>query len=308
MSLRTAAVLAALFISLPIQAGEIIYGYNGVNGNLVSFDSTNPGVLLSNTPLSGLVTGEFSGEVVKALDFRPATGQLFALMSNFSNERLATINTATGAVTGVGASVATGFFGDSGFDFSPAADRSRDTDAGGNRNIRRNPNDGTFATDTALAYAPGDPNAGSNPNVSHIAYSPLTANGATLYGIDTALGALVRIGGVDGNPSPNGGLLTTIGLLGLNFSLFDLGGQGGGFDISQATGIGYLSLTHGGTSTLYTINLQTGAATTVGGLGRDVAITALSVAPAAAAVPEPSSFALVGAMLGFGLLIRRKTV
>ena len=75
-------------------------------------------------------------------------------------------------------------------------------------------NNGTLAaTDTALAYAAGDPNFGVDPNVVHVAYSNNTAGAltSTLYGIDTNTDSPVMIGGVNGVPSPNGGQLTTIG-------------------------------------------------------------------------------------------------
>ena len=50
----------------------------------------------------------------------------------------------------------------------------------------------------------------------------------TLYGIDTVANQLVRIGGVDGTPSPNGGTITPVGPMG-SINAVSIGG----FDIGQ---------------------------------------------------------------------------
>jgi hypothetical protein len=89
------------------------------------------------------------------------------------------------------------------------------------------------------------------------------ATATTLYGIDSGRDVVVRQGGLNGSPSPNGGQLTTIGPLGAN--TFDEVG----FDISGLSGIAYASLTTrlgplDTSSDLYTINLNTGAASLVG--------------------------------------------
>ncbi len=76
----------------------------------------------------------------------------------------------------------------------------------------------------------------------------------------------MRIGGVDGAPSPNGGVLTPVGSLGLVAH-----SKVGGFDIEARTGAGFAAIekrvsdVSGGTH-LYTINLTTGAATEVGAI------------------------------------------
>ena len=62
------------------------------------------------------------------------------------------------------------------------------------------------------------------------------------------------------NP-PNGGVLNTVGPLGVDTS------DQVGFDISQGTGVAYASLTVSGTAGLYTISLANGAATLVGNIG-----------------------------------------
>ena len=75
-------------------------------------------------------------------------------------------------------------------------------------------------------------------------------------------------------PSPNNGKITTIGALGANTSEFV------GFDITGDTGIAYATLTLGAAgSSLYTINLTTGAATLVGDVDNGAALRGIAVAP-----------------------------
>ncbi|MEQ1644326.1 MAG: DUF4394 domain-containing protein, partial [Pyrinomonadaceae bacterium] len=102
-----------------------------------------------------------------------------------------------------------------------------------------------------------------SPNIVHVAYSNSQAGATltTLYGIDAGRDTLVRIGGVDGTPSPNTGQVNTIGPLGVNATSF------GGFDIQPFTNIAYAALRVGGIQQLYSINLATGAATLVGNIG-----------------------------------------
>ena len=79
---------------------------------------------------------------------------------------------------------------------------------------------------------------------------------------------LVRIGSINGAPnSPNGGLVDTVGPLGVNTSgiaEMDIADNGSAFAILDTiTGTGAF----GSPGRLYTINLDTGAATLVGPIG-----------------------------------------
>ncbi|HEY9657765.1 MAG TPA: DUF4394 domain-containing protein, partial [Allocoleopsis sp.] len=149
-----------------------------------------------------------------------------------------------------------------GFDFNPVVDRLRlvsDTDD----NLRLEPTGGTLAgTDTKLAYAATDPRVGTNPNVTAAAYTNNFAGTATttLYGIDTTLDTLVRQGDLNGSPiSPNTGSLFTVGALGVDFA------AGAGFDILTDSSNTNTAYAISGT-TLYSINLTTGGATSLGGV------------------------------------------
>jgi hypothetical protein len=160
---------------------------------------------------------------------------------------------------------------------------------------------GTGAVNTDTPLNPGD------PNVVGAAYSnnqPGGQNGqTTLYDIDSVLDQLFTQGSVDFPPgvSPNTGTLFSVGPLGVNTS--DLVG----FDISGATGVAFASLTPptGAASSLYTINLATGAATLVGTIGGGLLLQDISVLTVAS-VPSPASLGLVGAgALGLGFLAAR---
>jgi hypothetical protein len=286
----TVAALGLMALGQGRAEAELLTGLTSTN-SLVAFDSATPGTILNTVSITGLQ----AGETLLGIDRRPATGALYGLGST---SRIYTINTTTGAATAVsGTPFAPALTGTAfGFDFNPVPDRIRvvGTDAS---NFRLNPNDGTLAgTDTPLTYAAGDSGAGLTPRVVGSAYSNNLSGTAvtTLFGIDSNRDVLVMQGGPNGTPSPNGGVLTTIGS-GLGFNTADLVG----FDISGLTGVAFASLTPvtGGPSQLFTINLTTGAATLTGTIGTGLTLTGL----AASAVPEPASLILVAAG-GLGLI------
>ena len=241
---------------------------------LLNFNPGQPSMINSTR----FITGLSQGETVVGIDFRPANGQLYALTTA---NRLYTINPSSGAATPVGAPLA-GLMGQSfGFDFNPTSDRIRTT-SDADQTTRINPNNGaradTAPPDGPLAFAATDPNAGQNPNIVGSAYTNNFAGSTatTLYDIDSNLNVLVTQGtavGVTPVVSPNTGQLFTVGPLGVA-----AGGGPVGFDISPVTNAAFASLTPPGSkvSTLFTINLKTGAATPVGNIGgrgviRDIA-------------------------------------
>jgi hypothetical protein len=249
------------------------------NNRLVSFRPGTPGTLLSDTPIANLG----AGETILGLDFRPSTGELYALGSS---SRVYLIDPTTAAATAAGASFTPLLSGASfGFDFNPVPDRIRvvsDTDT----SLRLNPDTGGLAgTDANVDYAVGDANAGQARTIVASAYTDDFAGTTktTLFGIDAALDVLVRQGGPDGVPSPNGGVLTTIGALGTDTTLdtsFDISPYGGAF----AT----LTSPAAGSSTFATVNLGTGAVTSFGTVGGGQVIVAMAyeapVAPRVLAV------------------------
>ncbi|HEX8651360.1 MAG TPA: DUF4394 domain-containing protein [Pyrinomonadaceae bacterium] len=247
--------LAAMLLGPTVAKAVPIIGLT-LDNHLVRFDSDTPGTIISTVPITGLQPGEF----LHGIDFRPSSNQLFGLGSQ---RHIYIINPSTGVATAVNdAPFVPALTGSSfGVDFNPVVDRLRVV-SNRDENFRFNPNTGTVAAvDTPLAYAPGDPNEGVDPNVVDAAYTNnfSGATMTTLYGIDYLLDVLVRIGGVNGVPSPNGGQLTTIGSLHADASNLN------GFDIAPGTGTAYAAFRGAGNvSSLYKINLNTGQATLVG--------------------------------------------
>jgi hypothetical protein len=286
-------LFGTLFAGAQNAGAELVTGLTLTN-TLVTFDSSTPGTIIGSVSVTGLS----GGETLVAIDRRPATGQLYGLGSA---SRLYLIDPATGAATQVGSSGAFTLSGTAvGFDFNPTVDRIRVTTTAG-QNLRLNPNDGTLAaTDTALAYATGDPNVGATPRIVGSAYTNnfSGATTTTLYDIDSNLDILAIQ-----NP-PNNGTLNTVGPLGVNTS--DLAG----FDISGATGTAFASFVApaGVLASLFTINLATGAASLVGTIGASSALVDIA---AVTAVPEPSiglTTTLGLAVIGYAVRRRRSSV
>ncbi|MBD3883071.1 DUF4394 domain-containing protein [Phormidium tenue FACHB-886] len=204
------------------------------------------------------VSGLQSGENLLGIDFRPATGQLFGVGST---SRLYSINTQTGAATQVG----TGQFavplnGTSfGIDFNPTVDRLRIVSNTG-QNLRLNPDTGAVVdANPALEGVQADGNLnGATTSIDATAYSNSFAGATTTtqYTLNATTDQLFIQ-----NP-PNAGTQTLVGALGVDFS------PNSGFDIVSANSTNTAFATSN--SSLYSINLTTGAATLVGNV-RDIA-------------------------------------
>lgn len=248
---------------------DMIYALTTAN-HLIRFRSTAPGVILGNVTITGLQ----AGETLLAIDFRPYTHALYALGST---SRLYHINRVTGVATQIGSGPFTPALNGTefAFDFNPVVDRVRvvsDTD----QNLRLDPSLGTVAaTDTPVAFAAGDVYAGTNAVVGGLAYSNnvLSPTVTTLFGYEAVHNVLVTQGGPNGVPSSNGGQLFTVGSSGVVACNTLIG-----MDIASS-GQAYASLNTGActSSALYTVNLSTGAATLVGGIGGGVLIRDIAV-------------------------------
>lgn len=251
---------------------------------LIKFNAGQPQRVLERRPVTGLA----AGDTLVGIDYRVARGVLYALSAG---GRLYTLSTATGALSPVGSAPAavplTG--GPWGVDFNPAADRVRVVSAGG-QNLRLHPDTGAVVdfdantpglqTDPALAYAPGDTNAGKAPQVVGAAYTynkrdeKLTTN----YAIDRALGVLVTQGTVEGVApavSPNTGRLFTVGTLGLG-PLTDVA-----FDIADLNNKALAAVRTGGDARtrLYEVDLSNGRARLVGTVADGAALRGLAIEP-----------------------------
>ncbi|MFM8271091.1 MAG: DUF4394 domain-containing protein [Gemmata sp.] len=276
----------------PLEAREVpatLYALAD-NNVLLRFDSAAPTTVQATTTVTGLG----AGETLQGIDFRPRTGQLFgstAPTGSSGSQTFSTysINPLTSAATlvGTGATVTNGSDTAGGYDFNPTVDRIRyvnDLLA----NARLNPTDGALAgNDTPISLATFELiGAAYDRNTDR--QTPGSTTPTTLYAIDRASSSLVRVGGIDGSPSPNGGVVTVVGALGVTLAA----GSDAGFDIFEAVGpasgpnnnglgVAYATLTTAdGVTRLYTIDLTTGAATVVGAVGAAGATATVGLAAA----------------------------
>jgi parallel beta-helix repeat protein len=185
---------------------NIVYGLTS-NGRLISFNNTRTDAVFVNQLIAG--------EPLVAIDFRPATGQLYALSGN---GRLYTVNLATFSLTPVSSLVLPNFnvLAEVDIDFDPVADNLRV--AYGNQQVVLNPNTGAVvSTDTPFAFAASDPNAGAAPRILGLAYSPNAGGGSSttayaIHGGGFESTRLVTLGSVGGVPlAPSSGTLFTVG-------------------------------------------------------------------------------------------------
>lgn len=251
--------------------GDLLYALSAT-GNLIAFDAAQPDIVRAIVPVSGLATGQ----ALSGLDFRPATGELYALGYNAMNgeARLYTINLNTGAATAIGAApvVLAPALGKIGFDFNPTVDRIRLTGSN-NANYRLHPVTGAIAaTDMSLAFAAGDVNAGANPSVGTVGYTN-SFNGATattLYNYDDSLNVFTS------QIPPNNGTLNTVGASGIAVNLADPSSDLDIFyDGTTQQNRAYFAANKGASANddLYSVNLATGQATVIGSIGLGIAIT-----------------------------------
>jgi Domain of unknown function (DUF4394) len=286
-----ASVLAIAMLAAPATAQSVaqpILGLVRDTNSLVHFSTMTGGALAPPLAVTGLV----AGDTLRAIDYRPVNGLLYAIATDGSNAavRTYTINPATGVATVVGGPVTMLVpSGSWDINFNPTVDRIRvvnDQD----ENARLVPDNGTLAgNDTNLTVAAAvDAVAYTNPFAG--------ATVTTLYALNAATNSLALIGGINGTPSPNGGVVTDIGPLGVTFA-----GSPAAFDIAT-NNVAWAALRpSGGALSLYTINLTTGAATLIGAVGDgtlildDIAIVdpALTLSPPTGTYTSRQAFDLV---------------
>ena len=252
------------------------------NNTLLLFDSATPRDV-TRVRVTG-ATGNLLG-----IDLRPANNLIYGLTDT---NNIYTINPFSGAATLV-STLSVPFTGGnfSGVDFNPVADRLRVVGSN-DQNFRINVDTGAVIQDGLLN--PGDPfivaaaytNSDTDP-----------ATSTTLYTIDFASDQLFIQ-----NP-PNNGTQTLVGSLSVT-TLEPLAG----FDIVTANGVNTafaaLFTTDTRDSSLFNINLSTGAATEIGRIGNGRrSIFGLTAAPKA--VPEPATITGL-AIVTAGLIASRR--
>lgn len=272
---RLRVLLAAVLLTGTAACEEDSTGPSGPRGRSVfAVDESNALVVFGamrpdQAETVGTITGLQSGESVIGIDFRPVDGRLYAVGSS---SRIYVVDTATAAATVVAATAFTPALAGAayGVDFNPVPDRIR-THSDAEQNLRLHPGTGAVGgVDGTLAYMAGDAGAGSNPSIAATAYTNSVAGATTttLFAIDAARDVLVTLA------NPNDGMMRTVGALGVATT------ELAGFDIAGNDGSAYATLTTSGSrSTLYTIDLTTGAATRVGDVDHDRRLRGIAIAP-----------------------------
>lgn len=217
-----------------------------------------------NTPYKSTVI-DFSGDAssLSALDFRPATGELFGY--DDVSDSYVTVNTNSGNLTSASGDAVTATDTASlDMDWNPTIDRLRVVTES-DQNIVYNPNNGqaSDSSTTSLFYADGDIQQGANPSIVANAYTNSVANAETTkqYALDSESNTLVTL-------DNNAGTLNTVGTLTTSDGVLDFG-DNAGFDIltdANGNNTAYASLVNNGEANLYSINLATAETTMLGAI------------------------------------------
>ena len=282
-----------MIIDNPTQSvGPDILAYGLTSSNeLVSFNAKNPATFSSKMVVSGVA----SGEKLLSIDFRPATGELYAVSDA---SKFYVINTTTATARTVSATAfsptISGTFAS--IDFNPTVDRIRLVTNTG-QNLRLNPETG--------AIAMVDGSVATSSLITGVAYtnSRSGASATTLYDIDVTGGKLYK------QDPPNNGTLVEVGSLGVTIS-----GQAA-FDINPDNTVALMSATTGTKNSLYTIDLATGKATDIGVVAEKIIDLAIPTEAVAYAIdnanalqifnpnsPAPVTKAITGLQAGENIL------
>jgi hypothetical protein len=246
-------------IALRAAQTPVVLGLTDDN-RLVGFKVGTPNTLDTNVTISGLAPGE----LVLGIDVRPRDNMLYGLTST---ARLITIDPATGVAT-VKATLAadssdttlpyTAIAGTAfAVDFNPVADRLRVISNSG-QSLRINVDTGATTTDGAINRA------SAAPMVAAAAYTNSIPNATAtqLFDVDSTSSVLALQ-----NP-PNDGTLVNVGPLGVTVA------GDGGMDIAGGANglvLAALRTTAGGPTSLYRVDITTGAGTLIGGAANPAA-------------------------------------
>ncbi|RIK84889.1 MAG: hypothetical protein DCC67_04585 [Planctomycetota bacterium] len=290
-----AALGAATFgitSAAPAAWAAKIYGIAEVAGaqRLVTWDSANPSVLLSDVPITNLPAGEtIRGMDFSAISFPGATPRLYGIgagVDQYANV-YQIFDQAAAAIAlklpylGDPIAIASGeHYGVTSF----GSDALRSVnDAGRLTGYSTVTNSGSG--DGAVAYAIGDHNEGRTPHAVHL---------FNRFAVDTAIDVLGRISLI-GSPRP----ITTIGSLGADFD------DAGAIDAARGDNNEtiYAALLPAGQtqSNFYVLDQQTGQANLIGRIGNGVLISAMAVTPLPP-IPEPAPLWLIATGLAAWML------
>lgn len=267
-SITTVAALLATagLANAAAHAGKTGYALAGDGSTLV---------VMADIAKPGEVTTFDLSESVSAIAYRPVTGDLLG----FKSGSVFTINPETGEMTDLGATFADDAVIEDdamvAFDFNNAIDAVRAVSSNGDNLVYfpegfgdNDDRANSVLRFTDAAYADGDTNAGTTPQIFANAYtnaiSGSTAESTFQYAIDAETDALVSL-------ANNAGTLETVARIMIDGDAVDLAPMGG-FDITspeEGTDEAYAILQVEGADSagLYTINLTSGEATLLSDLG-----------------------------------------
>jgi hypothetical protein len=232
-------------------------------GKLLRFNARSP-----RTVHSKAITGLPAGVVLGGIDFRPATGDLYALGSDKVVYRV-NVRTAIAVAEGPAFESIPSALNSAniGFDFNPTVDKIRVT-SDADDNIRLNPDEGNLLSkDTSLTPAEVSVVGSAYTNSSFAAFDARPTV-TELYALDVApSGDRLWIQ----RPANAGTLINPVSL-GL-----DLGVKAG-FDIAGRANVGYVAGTQAGdrNARLWQVDLATGKTRSLGRIGKGVSITGLA--------------------------------
>jgi len=246
-------------------APAVLYAVDSAN-HLVSFDSADPATLTLDVEIGNLP----ADTDIVGIDFRPSTGQLYALGLHDDGAtrtgQLYVLNPKTGAASAVGAAFSgLADTGDYGFDFDPLSDEIRLSNSF-DENISVDPDNG------GPVFKGTNLNAPSLENVGAVAYSgnfgdfgtTLFADGSKLYAYNYNSDDLCLV-------NESTGLLTPVAKANVNGVKFTANSVTMGFDIGGPYGqpdSGWLSVFSSANGThLYQMDLGTAALTDLGAIG-----------------------------------------
>lgn len=258
----------APIIDQPGEAPDVNFTALTADNMILTFNAKD-----LSTPITQMeITGLPSGENILSIDFRPATGQLYAVSSA---SKLYHINENSGAATelGMGPFTPTIDGENASLDFNPTVDRIRLVTESG-QNLRLHPELGTVVS------IDGSINGGMNPRIGAVAYSDSYSGTTTttLYDIDLEQDKLYQ------QVPPNDGGLVEVGDLGQ-----DLEGMSD-MDITPDNSIAFAVSPMDSKSRLYQINLTSGQATWVGTFNQDVISISFKTNPIAYATCTDNMF------------------
>jgi len=272
----------------------VVLGLASGNQVLFQIDSASPSAFSPPVPIAGLA----ASEQINVINYRPNNGLLYGLTNQ---DHIYNLNPLTGAATLTATtSSSLGFVGAG--DFDPVADRLRVSTNSG-LNARINVDTGQTIIDSPLAFVAGDVNFGRLPVTGGLAFTNSFAGAAstTLYGAINPIGAATTTLAIVSNQ--NAGALVTVGNIAGTGGISDL-------DISGVTSTAYATTA---ANQLFTLNLNSGAATLIGTVtGGPAGVSGILVSDIAAPVgtgsqqpiPEPTTILLLGsgfaALMGYG--------